>query len=210
MTSSLREAESRRAPARMRTESRLGVWGKKAKRAAGELPLTCCARTRFYLQVAHERLKIGLIEALGDVCCARFCATPTIDTSDAFGGAELRTYEPQQQGDLVRFLLDLLESLDSSDNSRSSSQAANYDAYSDDLCVGTIITTLGRVATAGPLQEPALRTRLWKDVLHQLYRDQLFPTRHGFVGSCALVALARIERWQLQAAPPLPPQELLD
>jgi hypothetical protein len=51
MTSSLREAESRRALARMRTDEPMGVWGKKVQHQAGELLLTREGDVRFYLQL---------------------------------------------------------------------------------------------------------------------------------------------------------------
>jgi len=138
-----------------------------------------------FTDVAHYRLKVGLIEALGDVCCASFCSTPTVDTTSAFGGADVRAFDALQQDALVRFLLDLLEQ---------NNNEANL--YSDAAYIGAILTSLGRMATGGILVDNSLFERLWDDLVRQLQRDQIFPSRHGIVGARALVALARVERAQ--------------
>jgi hypothetical protein len=142
-----------------------------------------------FSNVAHYRLKVALVQGIGDVCCASFCATPTVDTTRAFQ-ADLhgaRANEMAQQETLVRFLLDLLANNDNGNN-----------PYDDASYVACIVDSLGRLGTGGLVRNVELRSDLWQDTLRQLHHDQLFPTRHGLVGARALVALARLERSQQQ------------
>jgi hypothetical protein len=140
-----------------------------------------------FSSVSSYRLKLAFLVGLGDICCARFCATPIIDTTLAFQSELHATRNGVQQEALIRFLQDLLANNQNGENS-----------YDDTMYVAIIVESLGRLSTGGLIRDVQLRHSLWQDLLQQVHRDQLFPTRHGLIGARALVALARFERSQLQ------------